>query len=211
MGEPIIRVRDIAGGRIQSPDLDKQEEFLTRFGMIKAERTNDKLFMRGTGASHHIHVTEKGDPGFIALAFRAASEDDLHKLAKEADGASGVEEIDEPGGGKRCRQPTAIAERQGVVDIGHGFAGGRHERLARHRAHGAEQSRIRHPVRAKLALHHIAAGDGKVGHGERVSTVIFEAGPARHRPQDPESDGRAWVRTLAISPIRLLYLALRCI
>jgi catechol 2,3-dioxygenase-like lactoylglutathione lyase family enzyme len=103
MTEPIIRVADIAWGRIQSPDLDKQEEFLTRFGMVRAERTDDKLFMRGTGSSHHLHITEKGDPGFISLAFRANSEDDLHKLAAEAETASAVEELDEPGGGKRVR------------------------------------------------------------------------------------------------------------
>ncbi|MEK9797117.1 MAG: hypothetical protein VW713_10280 [Alphaproteobacteria bacterium] len=88
MTEPIIRVADIAWGRIRSPDLDKQEEFLTRFGMVRTERTADKLFMRGTGTSNHIHVTEKGNPGFISLAFRAANEDDLHKLANEAGNAS---------------------------------------------------------------------------------------------------------------------------
>jgi hypothetical protein len=58
--------------------------------------------MRGSDAPHHIHVTEKGDPGFIGLAFYAASEDDLKKIAK-VPGASGIENIDEPGGGKRVR------------------------------------------------------------------------------------------------------------
>ena len=119
MSEPIIRVADIAWGRLRSPDLDKQEEFLTRFGMIRAERTDDKLFMRGTGSSHHIHVTEKGEPGFISLAFRARSEDDLHKLAKEADGASDVEDINEPGGGKRVR----LTEPNGyTIEVVHGVA-----------------------------------------------------------------------------------------
>jgi len=103
MTEPIIRVADIAWCRIQSPVVDKQEEFLPRFGMVRAERTDDKLFMRGPGSSHPLHITEKGDPGFISLAFRANSEDDLHKLAAEAETASAVEELDEPGGGKRVR------------------------------------------------------------------------------------------------------------
>jgi catechol 2,3-dioxygenase-like lactoylglutathione lyase family enzyme len=119
MTEPIIRVADIAWGRIRSPDLDKQEEFLTRFGMIRSERTDSALYMRGTGSSHHIHVTELGDPGFVSLAFRARNEDDLHKLAAEAEDASGVEDIDEPGGGKRVR----LIEPNGyTIEVVHGVA-----------------------------------------------------------------------------------------
>ena len=56
-----VKVSDIAYGRLRAPDLDVMEEFLTRFGMRRAERTNTALYMRGTDPSHHIHVTEKGD------------------------------------------------------------------------------------------------------------------------------------------------------
>ena len=97
-----IKVTDIAHGRMRSPDLDVAEEFLTRFGLIRTERTDKALYMRGTDPSHHIHVTEKGDPKFVGLAYHAAHEDDLKRLAK-APGASAVEDIDEPGGGKRVR------------------------------------------------------------------------------------------------------------
>ncbi len=99
---PVVKVKDIAWARLRSPDLDKQEEFLLNFGMVRAARTKDKLFMRGTDPVHHLHVTELGEPGFIGLAYHAASEEDLHKLAK-VEGASAVEDIDEPGGGKRVR------------------------------------------------------------------------------------------------------------
>jgi hypothetical protein len=58
--------------------------------------------MRGTDSMHHLHVTEKGDPKFVGLAYYAASEDDLARVAK-APGASAVESIDEPGGGRRVR------------------------------------------------------------------------------------------------------------
>src|SRR3984957_12111580 len=98
------KVTDIAYGRLRSPDLDVQEEFLTRFGMKRVERTNNALYMRGTDPAHHIHITEKGDPKFVGLAYYVESEDDLKKLAK-APGATGVETIDEPGGGKRVRLP----------------------------------------------------------------------------------------------------------
>jgi catechol 2,3-dioxygenase-like lactoylglutathione lyase family enzyme len=99
----VIKVKDLAYGRLRAPDLDAMEEFLTHFGMIRAARTPNALYMRGTDPSHHIHVTEKSDDaGFTGFAYWAKSEDDLHRVAK-APGASAVESIDEPGGGKRVR------------------------------------------------------------------------------------------------------------
>jgi len=67
----LIKATDLAWGRLRAPDLDTAEEFLTNFGMVRADRTNNALYMRGTDAPHHLHVTEKGDPGFIGLAFYA--------------------------------------------------------------------------------------------------------------------------------------------
>src|SRR6202047_4794267 len=96
------KVTDIAYGRLKSPDLDVAEEFSTRFGMHRAERPANALYMRGTDPAHHIHITEKGDPKFVGIAYYVDSEDDLKKLAK-APGASGIENIDEPGGGQRVR------------------------------------------------------------------------------------------------------------
>jgi catechol 2,3-dioxygenase-like lactoylglutathione lyase family enzyme len=113
-----IKVTDMAWGRLRSPDLDVQEEFLTRFGMTRAARTPTALYMRGSDPAHHIHVTEKGEPKFIGFAYYAASEDDLHRLAK-APGASAVESIDEPGGGKRVR----LTEPNGYrIEVVHGVA-----------------------------------------------------------------------------------------
>ncbi|HTZ78531.1 MAG TPA: VOC family protein [Stellaceae bacterium] len=99
---PYVKVTDIAYARLQSPDLDQAEEFLTNFGMKRAERTRDALYMRGTDPDHHIHVTHLGPPKFVGFAFSVESEDDLRKFAK-APGASGIETMDEPGGGKRVR------------------------------------------------------------------------------------------------------------
>jgi len=100
---PVIKVKDLVYGRLRAPDLDTQEEFLTHFGMIRAARTPTALYMRGTDPSHHLHITEKSDrPGFVGFAYAAASEEDLDRVAK-VPGASAVEPIDEPGGGKRVR------------------------------------------------------------------------------------------------------------
>jgi len=115
---PNIKVSDIAYGRLRSPDLDVAEEFLTRFGMKRADRTATALYMRGTDPAHHIHVTEKGAPKFVGLAYYAEREDDLKRLAK-APGASEVEAIDEPGGGKRVR----LTEPNGYqIEVVHGIA-----------------------------------------------------------------------------------------
>ena len=99
---PVIKAVDLAYGRLRSPDLDKQEEFLTAFGMVRADRTKNALYMRGTDPAHHLHVTELGEPKFVGIAFHAGSLEDLEKLAR-VEGASPIEEIDEPGGGKRVR------------------------------------------------------------------------------------------------------------
>jgi catechol 2,3-dioxygenase-like lactoylglutathione lyase family enzyme len=58
--------------------------------------------MRGTDEPHHIHVTELGEPKYVGIAFHAEGMDDLEKLSR-VDGASPIESIDEPGGGKRVR------------------------------------------------------------------------------------------------------------
>jgi len=99
---PVVKVADLAFGRLQSPSLDEAEEFLTRFGMVRTERTKDRLYMRGTDPTPYIHVTHLGPSKFLGLGFYVDSEEDLRKAAK-APGAKGIENIDEPGAGKRVR------------------------------------------------------------------------------------------------------------
>jgi catechol 2,3-dioxygenase-like lactoylglutathione lyase family enzyme len=115
---PIAKVVDVAFGRLQSPDLDLAEEFLTDFGMVRAERTKNALYMRGTDSAHHLHVTQLGEPKFIGFAYYARSEEDLDRLSR-VDGASKVESIDEPGGGKRVR----LRDPHGFqIEVVHGIA-----------------------------------------------------------------------------------------
>ena len=111
---PVIKVTDLAFGRLQSPSLDEAEEFLTAFGLVRSERTRKALYMRGTDSPHHVHVTHLGPSRFVGLGFVAASEDDLQKLAR-APGASGVEHVDEPGGGKRVTLTDPLGYRIEVV------------------------------------------------------------------------------------------------
>lgn len=96
-----MKVTDVAYARFRAPDLDSMEAFLVDFGLTRRHRDDDTLYMRGAGPDHHIHVTHLADePGFVGMAFNAASMADLEELSR-TEGASPVEEIDEPGGGYR--------------------------------------------------------------------------------------------------------------
>ncbi len=115
--DPIIKVSDLAFPRFQAPDLDRMEAFLTDFGMHRAARTAQALYMRGTDAPHHVHVTHLGEPAFLGLAFQAARREDLRRLAESTGQA--VETLDEPGGGEavRLRDPDGRC-----VDVVFGIA-----------------------------------------------------------------------------------------
>jgi catechol 2,3-dioxygenase-like lactoylglutathione lyase family enzyme len=119
----VIKVADFAFPRMEAPDLDAMEEFLTHFGMVRGERTADALYMRGTDEHHHIHVAHKGGTRFVGFAYHANDEDDLERLAR-LPGASAIETLDEPGGGRRVRlrepngyQIEVIAGMQSVAPI----------------------------------------------------------------------------------------------
>ena len=98
----MIKIEDIAYVRFGAPDLDAMQHFAEAFGLVPTERSADRLYCRGTDSTPFIHVTERGEPGFRAVGFRAGSADDLALLA-QTEGASEVEDLDEPGGGRRVR------------------------------------------------------------------------------------------------------------
>ena len=99
---PVVKVSDLAFIRLRAPDLGLAEKFGLDFGMTTVERTPTALYMRGTDPDPFIHVTHLGEPKLLSSAWDVDSVDDLTRLAK-TEGASGIETIDEPGGGKRVR------------------------------------------------------------------------------------------------------------
>ena len=148
----MIKVIDLAYARFRAPDLDVMETFLTDFGLIRADRTKDALYMRATDEPHHVHITEIGDPEYVGHAFYAASERDLEILTKEP-GVSEIENINEPGGGKRVR----IIDPDGFqVEVVHGI-----------------QSLERIPVENTFKLN---KGDNS---GRKGQTVRLKPGPAQ--------------------------------
>ena len=112
----MIKVKDIAFVRFGAPDLEQMERFLGDFGLVVTARANDVIYARGTDPSPYLHVTERGEPGFRGVAFEAASAEDLEAVAR-LEGASTVEKIDAPGGGRRVRftDPDGYA-----VEVVHG-------------------------------------------------------------------------------------------
>lgn len=93
-------ITEIAFARLSAPDLGVMQQFLEDFGFVLVHRDNKRIYMRGTGESPFIHVTELGDPGTISFAYTAEDESVLHDFVKRG-AARSVDEIDEPGGGKR--------------------------------------------------------------------------------------------------------------
>lgn len=112
----MITVQDIAFVRYQVTDLDRMEEFLLDFGLHRAARTGNALYMRGAGISHHLHISELGpEDATIGFGLRVRDATDLYVLAEHI-GAK-VENNPEPGGGQRVRfvDPAGF-----VVDVLHG-------------------------------------------------------------------------------------------
>lgn len=109
----VIKVEDIAYVRFSAPDLDAMEEFLVDFGLVRAARTDDALFVRGTGPEPFAHVTRKGAPGFVGVGFRATGVADLEKLARAENRT--VEALDGPGGGYRVTLVDPDGHRLEIV------------------------------------------------------------------------------------------------
>jgi catechol 2,3-dioxygenase-like lactoylglutathione lyase family enzyme len=99
----VITVRDISHVIYQVTDLDKTEAFLANFGLVKASRTSQALYMRASEASPYVHVSVLGpEPKFLGVAFKVDSLDDLER-ASAIPHASAIEPLDAPGGGEVVR------------------------------------------------------------------------------------------------------------
>jgi catechol 2,3-dioxygenase-like lactoylglutathione lyase family enzyme len=93
----VISIEGIAYVRFAVPALDIMAAFLDDFGLGTLEHGN-KLYGVPHGTAPFVHVSEVGDPAFLALGLRAASLADLERLA--ANEKVEVEALDAPGGGQ---------------------------------------------------------------------------------------------------------------
>lgn len=80
---PIIKVQDLAWLEFQKPDLIRAEVFAQTFGFTTLLRTDDELHLRGTDPVGPCVLIRRGPRSrFAGMAFRAADEADVRRLAK---------------------------------------------------------------------------------------------------------------------------------
>jgi catechol 2,3-dioxygenase-like lactoylglutathione lyase family enzyme len=95
----IAKAVDLESVRFAAPDLGKMRLFLEDFGLTAADNVGDSVLrMRGAGDAPFIHETVEGEPGFVSVAVRLRSVDDLKALA-QAEGVA-IEPANGPGGGQ---------------------------------------------------------------------------------------------------------------
>lgn len=121
VGNPVIKVADLAWLEFEKPDLDRAERFARDFGFGVAARTTDALYLRGTLPGSHCLVIRRGPtPRFVGPAFRAAEGSDLSRLGSATGGD--VRELAEQGGGRvlDLHDPSGLPVRivHGVEELG---------------------------------------------------------------------------------------------
>jgi catechol 2,3-dioxygenase-like lactoylglutathione lyase family enzyme len=105
-----MKIADISHVIYRCPDLDLIEKFMIDFGLVRARRTFDTLYMRGTGPAAYCYVAQKSDAsGFGGVALRAASTADFDDAIR-LPGASEPKSLSGPGGGKSVtlRDPDGL-------------------------------------------------------------------------------------------------------
>ncbi len=114
-----MKVADISHVSYHCPDLDVIEAFMTDFGLVRARRTPDTLYMRGAGTAGYCYVAHKADkPGFAGVALRAASAAGF-EAATKIPGAAAPRALSGPGGG----MSIALKDPDGLpVEVVHGIA-----------------------------------------------------------------------------------------
>jgi Glyoxalase/Bleomycin resistance protein/Dioxygenase superfamily len=100
---PTAKAKGLAFVMFERPDLDLAERFLTDFGLTTLERTADRLVMRAAHDVGPAYIATKAQTArFVGYALRVDSDVELAALTK-IDGASPVQPLELPGGGKHVQ------------------------------------------------------------------------------------------------------------
>lgn len=114
---PVVKANQLLYAHFGRPDLETAERYLIDFGLLRVARTENELFMRGTGSVPYVYrVTCGRNPGFLGIGLSVPKPEDLETLAQKL--GSRVERADGPGGGSvvHLRDPEGV-----VVHVHHGF------------------------------------------------------------------------------------------
>lgn len=97
---PTVKARALSHLVFERPDLQRAERFLVDFGLQPAGRSEDVLFMRGTGPSPYCYrVHRAARPRFRGFGLVVESRADLERLAARVPGAGEIQPVSFPGGG----------------------------------------------------------------------------------------------------------------
>src|SRR5271166_2403296 len=114
---PIVKANELLFVHFERPDLEQAERYLLDFGLIVAARSENELFMRGTGSQPYIYRASRGPIArLLGFGFSVPAMTDLERLSKAF--SRPIETSDAPGGGSvvRLRDPEGVA-----VDVLHSF------------------------------------------------------------------------------------------
>ena len=107
---PTVKAKKLAYLNFEVPDLDRTEQFLLDFGLTRAHRDGQCLYMRGTGPEPFCYRARQAErPRFVGFGLEVGSIDDLQKL-QQLPGASAIEKLASPGAGQcvRLRDPSGF-------------------------------------------------------------------------------------------------------
>src|SRR5271166_3292037 len=100
---PTVRACRLAHLIFERPDLELAERFFTDFGLVTALKTDDTLYLRGTGPDPYCYRVHRAPRAkFVGFGLCVPSETDLIKIS-QLPGASPIETCRDPGGGRRSR------------------------------------------------------------------------------------------------------------
>ncbi len=107
---PTVKAQRLAHLIFERPDLDEAARFLTDFGLVVCHQDADTLYLRATEPTPYCYrIHRAAQARFLGFGLEVRNLDDLHRLS-QLDGASKVEDIQHPGGGKqvRLRDPSGF-------------------------------------------------------------------------------------------------------
>ncbi|NWD67037.1 VOC family protein [Pseudomonas gingeri] len=147
---PTVKARRLTHLIFERPDLDATAHFLADFGLLISHMNASTLYLRAAEATPYCYRAHRGTKArFLGFGLEVCSLDDLERLTR-VEGASCIEEIGHPGGGKQVRliDPSgflveAIYGQAPSIPLPHRTA------LALNLAE--QQPRINHPQRPPVA------------------------------------------------------------